>query len=572
MNNALIVRDDGGYRLRATVDAEAASRSVMQPEVQATSTTSAKVRNVGTTAEIPAAEPDDVPPTIAKLVIENGQSLYELFQQEKLSRIDLIAMTKADATTRRKLDRVRPGQVIHVRHRNGDIDSLRLAASRGDKDFLISRSLDGFSSAQVAPLPREPAAVTIRADASEPTPSSSAQGLAPRTDVTADDDRETSTAGLAGMPAVLPAAVVEHELEVQPGESLYLIFKRLQVPPSDLGRVMSNKEALPLKRLRPGQVLSLRLLSDNRLLSLSSDINDTRNISIVRQPDESMRVTVKDTPLERRTADATGLIEDSLFLSGQRAGLSDRVIMQLVEIFGWDVDFALDVRAGDRFTVVYEELYKDGTKVRDGNILAGEFINGGRQLRGVRFTDASGNTSYYSPDGLSMRKAFLRTPVSFSRISSRFSLARKHPVLNKIRAHKGVDYAAPRGTPIKSSGNGRVTFSGWRRGYGRTVKIQHGGKYETLYAHMTRIHPRAKPGKRVSQGEVIGYVGSTGLATGPHLHYEFRVNGVHKDPLRVKLPKALPIEDRYLADFKATARPLIAQLDLLARTRLAATD
>jgi murein DD-endopeptidase MepM/ murein hydrolase activator NlpD len=335
---------------------------------------------------------------------------------------------------------------------------------------------------------------------------------------------------------------------------------------------MANDGTGPLKQLKPGQVLWVKLLADKRIHSLRTDLDETRTLEVLRSTDDSMRVQLTRTPLDRKVRSASGVIEDSLFLSGQRAGLSDRVIMQLVEIFGWDVDFALDVRVGDRFNIIFEELYKDEEKVRDGNILAAEFVNRGRHLRGVRYTDAAGATAYFAPDGLSMRKAFLRTPVNFSRISSGFTSARRHPVLNRIRAHKGVDYAAPTGTPIKAAGNGRVSFSGWRRGYGRTVEIQHGAKYSTLYAHMSRIHERARNGRRLRQGEIIGYVGMTGLATGPHLHYEFRVNGVHQDPLRVTLPKALPIEKQYREDFRKKTRPLLAELDLLSKTSIASSD
>jgi murein DD-endopeptidase MepM/ murein hydrolase activator NlpD len=246
--------------------------------------------------------------------------------------------------------------------------------------------------------------------------------------------------------------------------------------------------------------------------------------------------------------------------------------MKMVEIFGWDVDFALDVRAGDRFTVIYEELFKNGEKVRDGNILASEFSNRGRSIRAVRYVNEQGRAEYFSPNGFSMRKAFLRTPVNFRRISSRFNRGRIHPVLQRMRAHRGVDYAAARGTPIRAAGDGRVVLSGRKGGYGKTVVLQHGGTYTTLYAHMSRFHARARKGKRVEQGEVIGYVGKTGLATGSHLHYEFRVRGVHKDPLRVKLPKALPIDRRYKKDFLQKTRPLVAQLDVLARTSIASRN
>jgi len=374
----------------------------------------------------------------------------------------------------------------------------------------------------------------------------------------------------AGEPA--PDAGALHEVTVRRGDSLYRIFRRLEVPPRDLAQLLDADEAAHrLRSLRPGQGLTLRLGSDNRLDELTVAIDAERTLRALRAGD-GFQVDVEHQPLERRVRTASAVIENSLFLAGQRAGLSDRLIMELTEIFGWDVDFALDVRAGDRFSVIFEEHYKDGEKVRDGAILASEFFNRGRSVRAIRYVDENGRSEYFSPDGLSMRKAFLRTPVRFSRISSRFSKGRLHPVLNRMRAHKGVDYAAPPGTPIKATGDGRVIFAGRKGGYGKTVIVQHGSTYTTLYAHMSRLHRRARNGNRVRQGDVIGYVGSTGLATGPHLHYEFRVRGVHKDPLRVKLPKALPIEDRYREDFLRRSRPLVAQLDVLANTSVASSD
>ncbi|KPK40462.1 MAG: peptidase M23, partial [Gammaproteobacteria bacterium SG8_47] len=254
--------------------------------------------------------------------------------------------------------------------------------------------------------------------------------------------------------------------------------------------------------------------------------------------------------------------------AGQRAGLSDNLIMELAAIFGWDVDFALDIREGDEFAVIYEEHFLDGEKLRDGAIIGAEFVNQGQRYQAVRYTDPEGRGDYFTPDGMSMRKAFLRTPVEFSRISSRFG-TRKHPVLNKFRAHKGVDYAAPQGTPIKAAGDGKVIFAGTKGGYGRTAIIQHGGRYSTLYAHMSKFARGVRSGKYVRQGQTIGYVGSSGLATGPHLHYEFRVNGVHRNPLTVKLPEAAPISAALKSDFIDHADRLTRQLNAHRESRIA---
>ena len=216
--------------------------------------------------------------------------------------------------------------------------------------------------------------------------------------------------------------------------------------------------------------------------------------------------------------------------------------------------------------MLYEELYLDGERIGTGDILAAEFTNKGKIYQAVRYTDQQGHTDYYSPDGHSMRKTFLRSPVAFSRISSRFSTGRKHPILNRIRAHKGVDYAAARGTPVKATGNGKIILRGKKGGYGKTVVIKHGSNYSTLYAHLNSYARGLRNGSRVQQGKIIGYVGSTGLATGPHLHYEFLVNGVHRNPLTVKLPDAAPLPKKYRQDFKLATENLLAQLEL-AKTR-----
>jgi murein DD-endopeptidase MepM/ murein hydrolase activator NlpD len=256
-----------------------------------------------------------------------------------------------------------------------------------------------------------------------------------------------------------------------------------------------------------------------------------------------------------------GQIQSSLFESGMKAGMSDKLIMELAHIFGWDIDFALDLRQGDSFKVVYDEEYLDGEKFNDGDILAAEFTNRGKTFRAVRYTDAEDNTHYYTPEGDSMRKTFTRTPVHFSRISSKFNPNRKHPILKTSRPHNGVDYAAPTGTPVLATGDGKVAFVGTKGGYGHTVVLNHGGKYSTLYAHLSKFKSGLKAGQRIKQGQVIAYVGMSGLATGPHLHYEFRVNGVHKNPLTVALPKAEPLNKQYMADFKLQSQPLLAQLD-----------
>lgn len=359
-------------------------------------------------------------------------------------------------------------------------------------------------------------------------------------------------------------------ITVTKNDNLALIFDRLGLSPGTLFKVLAagDNNTRMLKHLVPGERLHFRI-DNGSLEHLRYEPDLTTMLDITRDGTDFNSAIVR-AELERRQVETAGVIRDSLFLAGQKAGLSDNIIMRMVSIYGWDIDFALDIRSGDSFKVIYEEQFKNGKKVGEGPIIAAEFINQGRVYRTVRYTTEQGQTGYFNEDGYSMRKAFLRTPVKFSRISSRFSLHRRHPILNLIRAHKGVDYAAPIGTPIKATGDGTVIFAGTNGGYGRSIMLKHGSIYTTVYAHMSRFAKGIAKGKHVDQGDIIGYVGSSGLATGPHLHYEFRVNGVHRDPLTVKLPKALRIPDSQLARFKLQTAPLLAMLDNKTGTKFAA--
>ena len=349
-------------------------------------------------------------------------------------------------------------------------------------------------------------------------------------------------------------------LEVRSGDNLSLIFDRMHISPTILHEIMSlGHDVAILKRLMPNH--EIRFQFDNgELEAMQYDVSLTDTLHITKHDSGYSAETIK-TELETHITSTSGVITHSLFLTAQRAGLSDNLTMQLIELYGWDIDFALDIREGDSFYVIYEEKFKDGTKAQDGAILAAEFINQGKSFRAVRYTHADGYSDYYNEEGYSMRKAFLRTPVNFTRISSGFSLGRKHPVLNTIRAHRGVDYAAPTGTPIKATGDGIVSFAGYKGGYGNVVILRHGEKYSTLYGHLSRFAKGISNGKRIKQGQTIGYVGMTGLATGPHLHYEFHVNGVHRNPLTVELPKALGISGELMSDFRAKTGPVLSQLD-----------
>jgi murein DD-endopeptidase MepM/ murein hydrolase activator NlpD len=296
------------------------------------------------------------------------------------------------------------------------------------------------------------------------------------------------------------------------------------------------------------------------VLSLQRELDDVRVLTIARGA-TGFEASTFERAIDIRPVGAHGVIRSSLFEAGVEAGISDRITMDMAGIFEWDIDFIQDVREGDEFTVVYEELWRDGIKLRNGTVIAAEFVNQGKSYRAARYRDASGHTDYFTPDGHSVRKAFIRAPLNFTRISSNFNPSRRHPVLNTIRAHRGVDYAAPTGTPIRAAGDGKVTFRGTQGGYGNVVIIQHGGNITTLYGHMSKF-ASARVGARVKQGDVVGYVGKSGLATGPHLHYEYRVNGVHRHPRTVALPPADPVPAEYNDDFRAATTSLWRQLDL----------
>jgi murein DD-endopeptidase MepM/ murein hydrolase activator NlpD len=248
-----------------------------------------------------------------------------------------------------------------------------------------------------------------------------------------------------------------------------------------------------------------------------------------------------------------------LFQAAESAHVSDAIALKLASVFAWDIDFVLDIREGDRFTAVYEQIYEDGKYTHDGELLAAEFVNDGKVYRAVRFSQG-GSAGYYSPQGQPMRKAFLRAPVDFTRVSSAFNPHRLHPILNTIRGHMGTDYAAPIGTPVHAAGDGRVGFEGVQAGYGNAIVLTHGGGVATLYGHLSRFARSVHAGSHVQQGEVIAYVGMTGLATGPHLHYEYLVDGVHKDPQTVRLPGAEPLQADALQQFRLATAPLLAQL------------
>lgn len=350
------------------------------------------------------------------------------------------------------------------------------------------------------------------------------------------------------------------EAQVRAGENLSLLFDRFNLSAVDVLEIAAAapKQAI---RLHPKQTLRWVTSGDHRIQKFEIILSPLARHSLVRDAEGKLQYELRERNADYRPRFASATIDNSLFLDGGRAGVPEQILIELAGIFGWDIDFALDIRQGDRFSLIYEEIFLDGEKIGNGNILIARFHNHGREITAVRYEDAKGNANYYTPTGLSMRKEFLRNPIDFARISSRFNLRRKHPVLNKIRAHRGTDYAAARGTPIKAAGDGKVTFAGRKGGFGNVVIIQHGSRYQTLYAHLSKFGRGVRKGRKVKQGKIIGYVGSTGLATGPHLHYEFRVDGVHRDSLRIKLPQARSISKKQKADFLTKASSLVEWLN-----------
>ena len=369
--------------------------------------------------------------------------------------------------------------------------------------------------------------------------------------------------------ALLPDPAPEFDklvLTVSSGDTMEKLFRKNNLSIGNLMTMIELDQAKALfRRIKPGDVFEVTHDGD-QVLGLYSKLDLTSALQIEKN-DAGFAAEIIDRPIEIRKRMAYGKIETSLFESGAKAGLTDKVIMNIAGIFAWDVDFVLDIRRGDSYYVQYEEIWQDDKYVSDGEIIAAEFNNDGRTIQAIRFIDDNQHSEYFTPTGDSVRKAFIRAPVDFTRISSNFNPNRKHPILNQIRAHRGVDYAAPKGTPIKASGDGKVIFRGTKSGYGKTVILQHGGNITTLYAHMSNYVAKVGVGTRVRQGQTIGYVGMTGLATANHLHYEYRLNGVHRNPRTVDLPDAEPIDAQYRDKFMAVAEPILRELEQFKNTQ-----
>lgn len=412
------------------------------------------------------------------------------------------------------------------------------------KRMSYSLDLEGNTVKKSAPAATSPAAETAKPDAKDAAP------VENKTQVTVQDTTEDTSPALDWQ---------EHK--IRSGETLSSLFRDAGFNDGIMLKVIhGDGEAEKLQRLYAGETIAFATDSEGELAAIELKRSLLETLRISRTDDGFEGETIVREP-EARPAFASGVIDGSLYIAARDAGMSDRLAMELAGIFGWDIDFVYDVRKGDQFEVVYEELYLDGEKFDTGRILSARFVNRGEENIALLYTDSNGDSDYYAPDGASMRKAFLRTPIN-ARVSSPFNKQRRHPVLDVVRPHEGTDYAAPPGTPIKAAGNGRVHFAGWKGGYGRTVILSHGDNIDTLYAHMSRLGKGIRNGARVKQGETIGYVGSSGMVTGPHLHYEFHVNGVARNSRTIDLPDASPVPKSELARFRQFADQQIAQFEV----------
>ena len=359
---------------------------------------------------------------------------------------------------------------------------------------------------------------------------------------------------------------------IQRGDTVAAILSRFEVNNRDtINFLRDARNIKAMHQLVPGKTVHAQATATGELLALRYFSGGNEQF-LMEKIDGAFKLSEQPVKLEANIQMKSGVINSSLFAATDSAGVPDNITTQIVDIFASDIDFHRDLRKDDRFTVVYESLHIDGEPAKAGRVLAVEFVNQGTSYQAVYFKADDGNSGYYAPDGKSLRKAFLRSPLEFSRISSGFSSARFHPVLQTWRAHKGVDYAAPTGTRVKATASGTVAFAGWQNGYGNVIILQHQGQYSTAYGHLSAFAKGLRSGQRVNQEDIIGYVGATGLATGPHLHYEFRISGVQRDPLRVAMPAAIPITARDMAIFLENTRPLIARLDMLRDTNLAFLD
>ncbi len=368
------------------------------------------------------------------------------------------------------------------------------------------------------------------------------------------------------------SSTIWHEENIRRGDTITAILNRLDINDQDsIDFLQAARGSRALRQLKPGQTIYAKKTADGELLTLRY-LFGNEELFLMEKTDDEFKMTEQAIDLDAQIIMKSGVISSSLFASTDRVGIPNHIATQLTEIFASDIDFYRDVRQGDRFTVVYDTTSNNGKGAKNGRVLAAEFVNKGKLHQAIYFKASNGADGYYSPEGGSLRKDFLLSPLAFSRVSSGFNKARFHPILKEWRAHKGIDYAAPTGTPVRATSNGIVAFSGSQRGYGNLVVLKHNGKFETAYGHLSRFAGGLSKGKRVNQGEVIGYVGSTGMATGPHLHYELRVDGLQRDPTKLALPTAPPISKKDMAAFHTTTQSLMARLNIMRNIHYAALE
>ncbi len=400
-------------------------------------------------------------------------------------------------------------------------------------------------------------------------------GIAPET-VPADLEvrRISESLTLPAPQTAEPPAVARYwrEERIKRGDTVGTILARLGVDDAEAtSYLLQARGVRSLYQLVPGRAVRAVTTSEGRLERLSYLNTNGKRLLVVRAGNGF--VASEEVPeVESRIMHSSGDIQTSLLAATDAAGLHENVAIQIADIFSSDIDFHRDLRQGDRFSVIYESNYVEDEFVGAGRVIAAEFINQNVRYQAVYFRDDHGHGGYYTPDGRNVRKAFLRSPLEFSRITSGFSNSRFHPVLKTWRAHRGIDYGAPTGTRVRATANGYVKYAGWKGGYGRVIMLRHANGYSTLYGHLSRFADGVRPGKRVAQGETIGYVGSTGMATGPHLHYEFALNGVQRNPMKLALPPGPPITAELRPAFERSAEPLLARLELLRETNLAKLD
>jgi murein DD-endopeptidase MepM/ murein hydrolase activator NlpD len=359
---------------------------------------------------------------------------------------------------------------------------------------------------------------------------------------------------------------------IQRGDTIASLLSRLEVNNKDIISFLRDaRNVKTMHQLVPGKVIHVQTNAMGELLWLRYFPGGNEQLTMEKSA-AAFKVSEQPAQLETQVQMKSGVINSSLFAAVDSAGVPESIALQIVDILASDIDFHRDLRKGDRFTVVYDSLYSNGEPARPGRVLAVEFVNQGTPHRALYFQADNGESGYYAPDGKNLRKAFLRSPLEFSRISSGFSSARFHPILKTWRAHSGIDYVAPTGTRVKAAADGVVAFAGWQGGYGNVVILQHHGTYSTVYGHLSAFAKGLRKGQRVSQGDVVGHVGATGMATGPHLHYEFRLNGVQRDPLKVAMPAAHPVSAGHMPAFYEHTKPLMARLDMLRGTSLAFLD